>query len=70
MKYLQHTSETSETIEIYSYNIHFQRHIFLLLGRIEALRCVVFIGGSDLAALVGGEAAVVATRRERDASTT
>jgi hypothetical protein len=51
MKQLQHTSETSEAIETYSRNLRFQHNISLLLDRMEARRCVVFTGGSGLAAL-------------------
>jgi hypothetical protein len=58
MKHLQHTSETSET---YSCNMRFQHNISLLLDKMEARRCVVFTGGSDLAALVGSGPAAVAT---------
>jgi hypothetical protein len=38
IQHLQHTSETSKTLEIYSYNIRFQHNIYLLLGRMEARR--------------------------------
>jgi hypothetical protein len=65
MEHLQHTSEIFETIKTYSCNIRFQCNISLLLGRMEAHRCVVFTGGSGPAALVGGEQAVVAVRRGR-----
>jgi hypothetical protein len=47
MKHLKHTSETIET---YSCNMHFQRNISLLLGIMEARRYVVFTGGSSQAA--------------------
>ena len=46
----------------------FQRNISLLLGRMEARRCVVFAGGSGPAALVGGGSAAVAACRGREAS--
>ena len=68
MKHLQHTFETSETIETYSCNMRFQHNISLLLGRMDARRCVVFTGGCGLAALVGGRPVVVAARRAREAS--
>jgi hypothetical protein len=48
--------------------MRFQRNIFLLLGKMEARRCVVFTRGSGPAALVGGRSAPVATRRGREAS--
>jgi hypothetical protein len=35
LKYLQHTSEISETVEIYVCNMRFLRNITLRLGRIE-----------------------------------
>jgi hypothetical protein len=48
--------------------MHFQRNISLLLGRMEARRCVVFTEGSDLAAPVGGGPAAVAACCRREAS--
>jgi hypothetical protein len=51
MKCMQHISET---IEAYSCNMHFQRNIFLLLGGMEARRCVVFTGGSGRTSRKGG----------------
>jgi hypothetical protein len=38
MEHLQHTSDTSKTLETYSCNISFQRNICLLLGRLKARR--------------------------------
>ena len=52
MKHLQHISEISETIEIYSCNMRFQRNISLLLGRMEARPYVVFSGGGSATAVV------------------
>jgi hypothetical protein len=37
-EHLQHTSDTSKTLETYSCNISFQRNICLLLGRLKAHR--------------------------------
>jgi len=51
MKRLQHTSETPE---MYACNMRFQRNISLLLGRMEARRCVEFTGANGMATLVGG----------------
>jgi hypothetical protein len=68
MKHLQRTSKTYETIETYKSNIRFQRNFSLLLGRMEARRCMVFNEGSGPAALVNGEPAAVAARCRRDAS--
>jgi hypothetical protein len=48
--------------------MRFQHNIFLLLGRMEARRCVVFTGGSSLAALVGGGPVAVAACRGWEAS--
>jgi hypothetical protein len=42
MKHLQYTSETIET---YVCNMHFQRNISLLLGRMEARQHIEFTGG-------------------------
>jgi hypothetical protein len=67
MKHLQHISKTSETIETYFCNMHFQRNVSLLLGKIEAHRCVVFTGGSRPATLVGGGPTAVAARCGREA---
>jgi hypothetical protein len=53
IKYMQHTSKTSETIETYFCNVRFQHNISLLFGKMEARRCLVFTRGSGLAALVG-----------------
>jgi hypothetical protein len=39
MKHLQHTFETSKTLETYACNMCFQHNIYLLLGRLEARRC-------------------------------
>jgi hypothetical protein len=36
MKHLQHTSKMSEILQTYTWNIHFQRNISLLLERMEA----------------------------------
>jgi hypothetical protein len=44
MKHLQHTSEKTETLEIYVCNMCFQRNISLLLGRMEAHRRIEFTG--------------------------
>ena len=63
MKHLQHTSETFETLETYTWNMCFQHNISLLLGRMEARQCA---RGSGLAALVGGGPAAVAARRGED----
>ena len=68
MEHLQHTSQISEIIETYSCNICFECNISLLLGRMEARRCVVFTGGSGLAVLVGGGPAAVAACRGMEAS--
>ena len=35
MKHMQHLDKTSETLEIYAYNMRFQYNITLLLGRME-----------------------------------
>jgi hypothetical protein len=35
IQHLQHTSKISKTLKIYSYNMRFQRNIYLLLGRME-----------------------------------
>jgi hypothetical protein len=62
IKHLQRTSETPETLEIYTCNMWFQRNISLLLGRMEARRRVEFTvveldGGAKLAAPVEKTAA-------------
>jgi hypothetical protein len=49
--------------------MHFQRNIFLLIGRMEARQCVVFIGGNGPTTLVGGGPATVTARHGREAST-
>ena len=36
-KRLQHTSNTSEILETYACNMHFERNITLLLGRMELI---------------------------------
>jgi hypothetical protein len=46
----------------------FQRNISLLLGEIEARRCVVFTGGNGLAALVDVGPAIVVARCGRGAT--
>jgi hypothetical protein len=66
IKYLQHTSKTTET---YYCNMCFQRNIPLLLGRMEAHQCAVFTGGSGPVALVGGGLVVVEACLGRKAST-
>ena len=48
--------------------MRFQPNISLLLGRLEARRCVVFSGGSGPAALVGSGTAAVAARCGSEAS--
>ena len=65
MKHVQHTSETSETLKIYTCNVCFQRNISLLFGRMETHRRA---GGSGprvacrQLAGVGGEAAAARLR--------
>jgi hypothetical protein len=44
MKQLQHTFETSATLETYVWNMLFQRNISLLFGRMEDRRRVEFTG--------------------------
>jgi hypothetical protein len=62
MKYLQHISET------YSLQHALSRNIFLLLGRMEARRCVVFTEGSSPAALVGDRPVAMAACHGREAA--
>jgi hypothetical protein len=47
MKPLQHTSKTTETLETYACNIHFQRNVTLLHVRME-LVLVEFDAGAEL----------------------
>jgi hypothetical protein len=63
--YMRHLQHTSETIETYSYNMHFQHNISLLLDGMEARRCVVFTEGSGLTTLVGGVPMAVAACRRK-----
>jgi FtsZ-interacting cell division protein YlmF len=49
MKHLQHISEIYETLETYAslqHALSTQCNISMLLGRMEARRCVDFIGGN------------------------
>jgi hypothetical protein len=55
-------------IKTYSCNIRFQRHIPLLLDRMEAHRCMMFTGGSGPTALIGGGPAEVVARHGTEAS--
>ena len=65
IKYLQHTSEISETLETYASNMRFQRNVTLLLGRMEARRCGARHrrGGQQQCMELAGAAVARATRR-------
>jgi hypothetical protein len=63
-KHLQHTSETSETLETYVCNMRFQRNISLLLRRIESRCCVDFTGGCGLGRGAENMAPTSSSRRQ------
>jgi hypothetical protein len=70
MKHLQHTYETSETLEYIclQHTLSAQRNISFLLGRMEGRRHVEFTGGSSPTALVGGGSPAPAARRGKEAA--
>jgi hypothetical protein len=58
-KPLQHTSETTETLETYACNMRFQRNVTLLLGRMELvvveLNAGLELDAMEYAEVVGAE---------------